>query len=88
MSDADERARLHAELRDCARDLLELLQARGEALLVISSGVVVFNEIPDVWAFAGMALIVGSGLYAIHREARLRNTARTQSPSARRPMSG
>ncbi|MBL8895334.1 MAG: EamA/RhaT family transporter, partial [Rhizobiales bacterium] len=44
------------------------------------SGVVVFNEIPDIWAFAGMALIVGSGLYAIHRETRLRNIARTQSP--------
>lgn len=57
-------------------------------LFSLLSGVVVFNEIPDVWAFAGMALIVGSGLYAIHREARLRNTARTQSPSARRPISG
>jgi hypothetical protein len=43
MSDADERARLVAELRDCARGLLTLLQARGEALLVISSGVVVVN---------------------------------------------
>lgn len=43
MSDAGERARLVAELRDCARGLLELLQARGEALLVISSGVIVVN---------------------------------------------
>lgn len=43
MSDADERARLVAEVRDCARGLLTLLQARGEALLVISSGVVVVN---------------------------------------------
>ena len=49
-------------------------------LFSLLSGVVVFNEIPDIWAFAGMALIVGSGLYAIHRETRLRNIARTQSP--------
>ena len=48
-------------------------------LFSLLSGILVFNEIPDLWAFAGMALIVGSGLYAIHREARLRNIARTQS---------
>ena len=49
-------------------------------LFSLLSGVLVFNEIPDLWAFAGMALIVASGLYAIHREARLRSIARTQSP--------
>ena len=29
-------------------------------LFSLLSGVLVFNEIPDIWAFAGMALIVGS----------------------------
>jgi len=49
-------------------------------LFSLLSGVVVFHEFPDPWAFLGMALIVASGLYAIHRETRLRNIARTQSP--------
>jgi len=49
-------------------------------LFSLLSGVLVFNEIPDIWAFAGMALIVASGLYAIHREARLRTIAKTPSP--------
>jgi drug/metabolite transporter (DMT)-like permease len=33
---------------------------------------VVFGEIPDLWALAGMALIVASGLYTIHRERMIR----------------
>ena len=49
-------------------------------LFSLLSGVLVFAEFPDVWAFAGMALIVASGLYAIHRETRLRNIARMQAP--------
>jgi drug/metabolite transporter (DMT)-like permease len=49
-------------------------------LFSLISGVVVFGEIPDPIAICGMALIVASGIYAIHRETRLRNIARTQSP--------
>lgn len=43
MSGTEDRERLVAELRTSARELLALLQGRGEALLVISSGVVVVN---------------------------------------------
>jgi drug/metabolite transporter (DMT)-like permease len=32
-------------------------------------GFLVFREVPDVWTVAGAALIVGSGIYALHREA-------------------
>lgn len=32
-------------------------------------GYLVFHELPDSWSLAGAALIVGSGLYALHREA-------------------
>jgi len=32
-------------------------------------GYLVFGEMPDGWSMAGAALIVGSGLYALHREA-------------------
>ena len=32
-------------------------------------GLVIWHEIPDVWNFVGIAVIVGSGLYIWHREA-------------------
>ncbi len=41
-------------------------------LFAIVSGVVVFGEFPDRYAYLGMALIVAAGLYAAHREAKLR----------------
>jgi drug/metabolite transporter (DMT)-like permease len=31
-------------------------------------GYLIFGELPDGWSLAGAALIVGSGLYALHRE--------------------
>ena len=37
-------------------------------LWAILSGFVVFGELPDPTAFVGIALIVGSGVYMIHRE--------------------
>lgn len=55
-------------------------------VFAILSGILVFHEFPDWIATLGMALIVGSGLYAAHREARLaqadsvRNNARTTAP--------
>jgi drug/metabolite transporter (DMT)-like permease len=33
------------------------------------AGYVVFGELPDAWALAGASLIVGSGVYTLHREA-------------------
>lgn len=31
-------------------------------------GWLIFSHLPDIWTFGGSALIVGSGLYALHRE--------------------
>jgi drug/metabolite transporter (DMT)-like permease len=39
------------------------------------AGYLAFNEVPDHWSIAGAALIVGSGLYALHREAVRRRAA-------------
>ena len=39
-------------------------------------GIVLFAEIPDRFSFTGMALIVGAGLYMLHRETVLRRQAR------------
>jgi drug/metabolite transporter (DMT)-like permease len=44
-------------------------------LFSIFSGVVVFGELPDGFALAGMALIVASGIYALRRGA-IRSSAR------------
>jgi drug/metabolite transporter (DMT)-like permease len=49
-------------------------------LFAIISGATVFGEYPDAWAAAGMCLVIGAGFYAAHREARLRNSARTPPP--------
>ncbi len=49
-------------------------------LFAIVSGVVVFGEFPDRYAYLGMALIVAAGLYAAHREAKLRHISRTHNP--------
>lgn len=49
-------------------------------LFAIVSGIAVFGEFPDALAITGMALIVASGLYAIHREAMLKRNARMRSP--------
>ena len=40
------------------------------------AGHVFFNELPDAWSMTGAALIVGSGLYTLHREAMRRHAAR------------
>ena len=37
-------------------------------LWAVAGGFLAFGEIPDMWTFAGAILIVGSGLYALHRE--------------------
>ncbi len=46
------------------------------------AGYFVFGEVPDAWAAAGAALIVGSGVYALHREAVRARAARRESASA------
>ena len=38
-------------------------------LWAMIAGYLAFGEIPDRWSFVGGALIVASGLYAMHREA-------------------
>lgn len=43
-------------------------------------GLVVFGEVPDVFMIVGAAVIVGSGLYALHRERRLARALVTTTP--------
>ncbi len=46
-------------------------------------GYIAFNELPDLWSVFGAALIVASGLYTLHREARRKRAlAATAIPAA------
>jgi S-adenosylmethionine uptake transporter len=47
------------------------------------SGFLFFAEVPGPLTFAGMALIVGSGLFIIWREAQLKKAARPRPPATR-----
>ena len=35
----------------------------------VIAGYLILGEVPDVWSFVGAAIIVGSGIYTLHREA-------------------
>jgi drug/metabolite transporter (DMT)-like permease len=41
-------------------------------------GFTIFGELPDMWTWAGAALIVGSGLYIFHRERQVAAEKRSQ----------
>jgi drug/metabolite transporter (DMT)-like permease len=45
-------------------------------------GIVLFAEIPDLISFAGIGLIVGAGLYLLHREAMQRRPKAAALPCA------
>jgi drug/metabolite transporter (DMT)-like permease len=51
-------------------------------LFAVAIGVTVFGERPDALTFAGAALVIGSGLYTLLREARLARVQRTLPPDA------
>lgn len=38
-------------------------------------GILVFSESPDIWVYLGGAMVVGSGIYMVWRERRLRHSA-------------
>lgn len=46
------------------------------------AGYVAFGEVPDRWALVGAALIVASGLYALHREVAARRAVSVGPPPA------
>jgi drug/metabolite transporter (DMT)-like permease len=48
-------------------------------LWALLSGVLVFGERPDRLALIGIALIVGSGIYTLHREAKLKKLRNSQA---------
>lgn len=55
------------------------------SLLIWASlaGFAVFGEVPDAWSGTGAVLIVGSGIYALHREAVRAREARSSAAATR-----
>jgi drug/metabolite transporter (DMT)-like permease len=39
-----------------------------QLLTMVACGYIVFGDLPDMWTLIGAALIVGSGIYLVHRE--------------------
>jgi S-adenosylmethionine uptake transporter len=44
-------------------------------------GLIIFNEFPDAITWVGVSIIVGSGMYVFHREARLAATTADETAS-------
>ena len=65
-------------------DLSVVVPFRYSYLLTSAiGGYLVFREVPDVWTVVGAGLIVGSGIYTLHREAvRRRSLTATATPAA------
>lgn len=47
-------------------------------------GWLIWNELPDAWVGVGATIIVGAGIYIVHREQKLARCQRLQSPSQRK----
>lgn len=45
----------------------------------VISGFIVFGDLPDAWAWVGIALVVGAGLYSIHLEHQRSRKARREA---------
>jgi drug/metabolite transporter (DMT)-like permease len=54
----------------------------GYLLTSALGGYLVFRETPDAWTVVGAALIMGSGIYTLHREAVRRRALTTQATAA------
>lgn len=50
-----------------------------QLLTMVAFGYVVFGDLPDVWTLLGAAVIVGSGVYLVHRERHAARMARQEA---------
>ena len=51
-----------------------------QLLTMVMFGFIVFGDVPDVWTLVGAAVIVGSGIYLLNRERRLREEVAAVDP--------
>ena len=52
-------------------------------VLAIIWGITIFGEIPDIWAWTGISLILGSGLFILWRESVLKKRVASERPMPR-----
>jgi drug/metabolite transporter (DMT)-like permease len=51
-----------------------------QLLSMVAFGYAVFGDVPDAWTLAGSTVIIGSGIYLLHREHVTRAQARLVDP--------
>ena len=51
-----------------------------QLLWAVTFGYLVFGNVPNRWTLAGAAIVVGSGLYLLYREQRVRGTVAPIEP--------
>jgi drug/metabolite transporter (DMT)-like permease len=51
-----------------------------QLLTMVMFGLIVFGDVPDVWTLAGASVIVGSGIYLLNRDRRLREEVAAVDP--------
>ena len=51
-----------------------------QLLTMVAFGFAVFGDVPDVWTLVGAAVIVGSGIYLLSRERKLREEVAAVDP--------
>ena len=51
-----------------------------QLLTMVMFGLIVFGDVPDVWTLVGASVIVGSGIYLLNRERRLREEVAAVDP--------
>ena len=46
-----------------------------QLISMVGLGYVIFGDVPDVWSLVGSLVVVGSGIYLVHREHALHKEA-------------
>jgi drug/metabolite transporter (DMT)-like permease len=46
-------------------------------------GVLLWNELPDAYSFAGILILMSAGLYTFYREQKLRRLSQARTPNTR-----
>jgi drug/metabolite transporter (DMT)-like permease len=47
---------------------------------MVMFGLIVFGDVPDMWTLVGASVIVGSGIYLLNRDRRLREEVAAVDP--------
>jgi drug/metabolite transporter (DMT)-like permease len=52
----------------------------GAIIVGVAYGFAIWSEVPDLYVLIGAAIVIGSGLYILYREAKLRRSSLSVEP--------